>query len=241
MAQKITRDTGMMQEPATKYNMKDSSDADQLSRALRALTASLPAAMPGDWTGDALRRSNAERCRAILATVGLTDDGICALDTGPLREKGLAENSAQWIAAQWLAEYNALMRGRERFGDGDATPGNLGRMLMATEEMGRLQERMWWRVGVEKINPGDPESWRKREDLALSGKRQAKGGHDGNAMRTNTSFRAIHGDDAQAYADDLHRQKPRLTWSAIRIAVGLRFNVSAETVKKSLINPKKHG
>jgi len=98
----------------------------------------------------------------------MADDGKCAVNTGPLREKGLAENSAQWIAAHWLAEYNALKRGREWFEAGDQTPDNLSRMLMATEEMGRLQERMWWRSGV------DPQTGAPREDLALAGRSNRK-------------------------------------------------------------------
>jgi len=221
--------------------MDDPKDVDAMLEAFKADADTFSAEIPGDWSGDALRRHNAEQCRAILATVGMDDDGKCAVNTGPLRAKGLAENSAQWIAAHWLGAYNRLMKLREKATSAEYSANTLGLMLMAAEEMGRLQERMWWRAGVEKINIEDPESWRKREDLALSGRRQAKGGHEGNAMRTDTSFRAVHGAEAQAYANDLHRQKPRLTWSAIRILIALRFDVSAETVKKSLINPKKHG
>lgn len=150
----------------------------ELIAALKRWSDSLPAALPGDWSCDARNRHNAERCRAILATVGLADDGKCGVDYTPLRERGLAENSAQWIAALWLAEYNALMRSRERFAAGDATPKNLARMLMAAEDMGRLQERLWWRAGV------DPESGEKREALALTG-RPVKRGQKDAAAKTN--------------------------------------------------------
>ncbi|MGB3315976.1 MAG: hypothetical protein WBB85_16365, partial [Albidovulum sp.] len=118
---------------------------------------------------------------------------------------------------------------------GDVTPNNLSRMLAATEEMGRLQERMWWRAGV------DPQTSKKRETLAISGRKQVIGGRDGHAMRTDTSFKTLHGAEAQAYAEDLHSRKPSMTWAAMRIAIAERFEVSSETVKKSLINPKKHG
>ncbi len=137
----------------------------ELIEAFRRWSDSLPAALPGDWSCDARNRHNAERCRAILATVGLADDGKCGVDFTPLRERGLAENSAQWIAALWLAEYNTLMRFRERFDAGDATPKNIARMLMAAEDMGRLQERLWWRAGV------DPESGERREALAIRGRK----------------------------------------------------------------------
>lgn len=165
MPERITRDTGMMQRTDIKYRMDDPREVEGCIAAFKAWADSFPVAEPGDWPGDALHRHNAGRCRAILATVALSDDGKCAVNTGPLREKGLAENSAQWIAAHWLAEYNALRRGRERFEAGDVTPGNLSRMLMATEEMGRLQERMWWRAGV------DPDTKAKRETLALERKK----------------------------------------------------------------------
>jgi len=230
MADKITRDTGMMQRTATRYSMNDPSDADHLSRALRALSASLPVRVAGDWTGDALRRSNAERCRAILATVELSTDGMCDLDTELLREKGLAENSAQWIAAQWLAEHSALMRARERFGNGDATPGNLGRMLVATEEMGRLQERLWWRAGI------DPLVKKTREALAVGKREQER------AIGKATEARSVQAIDARPDWHDLAiieareiRQK-HPTYSRWRIAGELYKNheVSRDRMNKVL-------
>jgi hypothetical protein len=158
--------------------MDDPSEAAAFGEAFKAWRDSIPASRPEDWRGDALRRHNAERCRAILATVGIGDDGGCATDSARLRAKGLAENSAQWIAALWLAEYNTLIRGRERFEAGDTSPNNIARMLMATEEMGRLHERMWWRAGV------DPISREKRENLALTG-RPVKRGQKAGAEKTN--------------------------------------------------------
>ncbi len=168
MAKKVTKDTGMMQRTEIKYRMDDPKDIEAIIEAWKKYAERQPQAAPGDWLGDALHRHNAERCRAILATDGMTDDGMCAVNIGTLRAKGLAENSAQWIAAHWLAEYNALTRGRERFEAGDVSPNNLSRMLMATEEMGRLQERMWWRAGV------DPLTGKRREELAISGKKQTR-------------------------------------------------------------------
>jgi hypothetical protein len=174
----------MMQRTDLRYRMDDPRDVDACNAALKAWADSLPVAEPGDWPGDALHRHNAERCRAILATVDLADDGKCVVNTEALREKGLAENSAQWIAAHWLAEYNALKQGRERLEAGDVTPENLSRMLMAAEEMGRLQERMWWRAGV------DPISGEKREALALTGRPVKRGQKDGAAI-TNKAHAAM--------------------------------------------------
>lgn len=178
MPERIKKDSGMMQRTDIKYRMDNPREVEGCIAAFKEWADSFPVAEPGDWLGDALRRYNAERCRAILATVGMADDGKGVVNTGPLREMGLAENSAQWIAAHWLAQYNALQRGRERFEAGDATPDNVSRMLLATEEMGKLQERMFWRAGV------DPGSDEKREALALIGRAMKRGQKDG-AAKTN--------------------------------------------------------
>ena len=184
MAERVVKDVGMMQKTEVKYRLNDPADRDGLVKAWQAFGESLPIAQPGDWMGDALRRENADRCRAILATVGLSDDGKCAVNTGPLREKGLAENSAQWIAAFWLASYHRLMAARKRFESGDTVADNIGLMLFASEEMGRLQERMWWRAGV------DPVSGEKREVLALTGRPVKRGQKDGAAI-TNKAHAPI--------------------------------------------------
>jgi hypothetical protein len=98
-----------------------------------------PTERPGDMPGDAMDRYNAERCRAILATVGLGDlvNGTCAVDLGPLRDKGLDEDSAQWIAARWLGSYNALLAQRRKLVAGDTSPSTIGMMLTHAQEMGR--------------------------------------------------------------------------------------------------------
>lgn len=80
MANKSTRDTGMRQRTVTTYRMDDPKDARGAIRALEEFSNSLPVAEPGDCGGDALRRQNAERCREILATVGIADNGSCAAD-----------------------------------------------------------------------------------------------------------------------------------------------------------------
>lgn len=235
MAERVVKDVGMMQRTQVKYRFNDPADRDGLMKAWQAFDESLPISQPGDWMGDALRRENAERCRAILATVGLSDDGKGGVDTGPLRKKGLAEDSAQWIAAFWLAAYNRLMNGRAKVAAGDFSEGVLAFMLENSEELGRLQERMWWRSGI------DPETRTKREALALTGRAQVKAGKRGNEMRSSTSFAATHGIEAQAVADEIAAKNPKLSWSAIRNTVAARFEVSPETIKKSLRNPKKAG
>lgn len=129
----------------------------------KRFTAQLPVAHPDDMLGDAMDRENAARCRAILAAVGLADlmDGQGAVDLGPLRDKKLDEDSAQWIAAEWLAAYNRLRAHRRKLVAGDVSPENIGAMLIHAQDMGRLQERMWWRAGI------DPVTGERRERLAV--------------------------------------------------------------------------
>lgn len=178
MANKSTRDTGMRQRTVTTYRMDDPADAKVAIRALDEFSNSLPVGQPGDCGGDALRRHNADRCREILATVGLADDGSCVADTQALRDRGLNEHSAQWMAAHWLASHNTMTRARDLLSAGDTSPQNLARLIDAAEDMGMWQERMWWRAGI------DNESGERREALALTG-RPVKRGQKEAAAKTN--------------------------------------------------------
>jgi len=145
----------------------------EMEQAIEAWSQSFPKAEPGDWFGDAVRRENARRCKAILATIGMQDDGTCGFDISPLRAAGLNEDSAQWIAAEWLAAYNGMRQARERF-DRDGSTAAVDEIARFAEEMGCQQERMWWRSGV------DPETGERREALALrdrtASKSRKKGG-----------------------------------------------------------------
>lgn len=202
---------------------------------LDAFLGSRPVAEPGDWLGDALRRENARRCRAILATVGLSDEGRGLVDTQALLAKGLDEASAQWLAAHWLAEFNTLTRKRERFEAGNTGATLVASMLFAAAEMGRLEERMWWRAGIDR------DTGRKREALALAGRRQVRGGRAGAAIKGQKSFRAAFGAQAQMRAEEIHAARPHLSWAKIREILAGEFKVSPETIKKSVRNPKKTG
>lgn len=240
MLKRIVKGVGMMQREIMQY---DPREPGALEAWVKAWDESAPVAEPDDMPGEALDRNNAERCRAILATVGLADlmEGKGAVNLGPLRDRGLDENSAQWIAAHWLGAYNSMMAHRQKLLDGDCSPSTIGVMLMQAQELGRLQERMWWRAGVEKIDPDRPETWVKRETLALSGRRQVKGGHDGNTMKAQKSFAAAHGTKAQKRAAEIARERPTLSWSAIRAILAREFGVSDKTIKNALTNPKKAG
>jgi hypothetical protein len=76
---------------------------------------------------------------------------------------------------------------------------------------------------------------------AETGKDIHQGSRRGNDMKSAGSFKARHGAAAQARAFDLLAEKPDRTWSKIRDLLAEEFGVSAETIKKSVRNPKKNG
>lgn len=137
------------------------------------------------------------------------------------------EDHAYAIMQEWLAAYNRLAVERKKHSPDIAV------IIASAEALGQLQERMWWRSGI------DPETQAKREVLALIGRAQVKAGKRGNELRSSSSFAATHGVEAQAMADEIAAKSPNLSWAAIRNTVAARFGVSSETIKKSLRNPKK--
>lgn len=203
-----------------------------LEAIVKAWDEALPVAQPDDLPGEALDRRIAERCRAILATVGLADlmEGKGAVNLGPLREKGLDEDSAQFIAAHWLGSYNRMMAHRRNLMAGNADPSTIGMMLMHAQEMGRLQERMWWRRGI------DPDTGKSCEALALGKQAQEK------AIVRATEARRVQAQDAKPdwhdaatlEAREIRRRHP--SYSRWRIAGMLHetFGVSQNRCDKVL-------
>lgn len=240
MPKKIVKGVGMMQREILQYELHEPGAMEAWFKAWDDI---VPTAKPDDLLGDALDREYAAICKDILDTVGLANlmDNTSAVDVRPLFNKQLGEDSAQYLAAHWLGAYNGMMAQRQRLLADGFTADALGRMLMHSQEMGRLQERMWWRRGVVKFDPDDRETWKRREELALSGRRQVKGGHDGNKMKGQQSFAAMHGGEAQKRAQEIARQKPELSWTAIRGILSKQFKVSDTTLKNALTNPKKAG
>ena len=229
MPKHIVKGVGMMQRHQVQY---EPGEPGALEACVMAWDEALPVAQPDDMPGDALDRHNAGRCRAILATVGLDAlmEGKGAVSLGPLREKGLDEDSAQWIAAHWLGAYNQMMAHRRDLVAGDASPSTIGMMLMHAQEMGRLQERMWWRRGI------DPDTGKRREALALGKRAQEK------ARPKATEARRIQAQDtrpdwhdsATLEAQEIRRRHP--SYSRWRIAGMLhdKFGISQNRCDKVL-------
>ena len=76
------------------------------------------------------------------------------------------------------------------------------------------------------------------------GKRQIAAGDEGRNQRSMGSFKSVHGKAAQARAHELLAEKPNRTWRQIQVILAKEFSseekpVSAETIRKSISNPKK--
>jgi hypothetical protein len=200
--------------------------------AWQRYAAQSPVAKPDDLPGESTDRENAAKCKAILATVGLASmmDGQCSVSPNQLREMGLDEDSAQFIAAHWLAAYNGMMACRQKLIAGDTTPDNIGMMLVHSQEMGRLQERMWWRAGV------DPQTGKRRENLALGKRNQEM------AIPRATEARKIHAQDVKpnwhdgAILDALEIRQKHKSYSRWRIAgeIHQKYDVSRGQCDKVL-------
>lgn len=213
-----------MQREVLRYDVSEDAGAEEREAYTKAIHEW--AAQP---VGDGLREENAQRCREILATVGLGDmmDGTCAVDRGKLRDKGLAEDSAEWLAALWLAAFNRLKNERAQL---DREKGNVAVIVEHAQELGRIQERMFWRAGV------DPQTGKRREELALGKRQQEK------AIPRATEARRIQAqdtkpdwhDDAKLDALEIRRRYP--TYSRWRIAgeIHEKFGVSRNRCDKVL-------
>jgi len=213
----------MMQRVSLQYDIREPGAREA---CLAAWDAAVPVGQPGDIPGDARERENAARCRAIIEKSKQANAG---------RRTALCEADAEWIAAEWLAAYQRMLTQRAKVIAGDTSPNTIGLMLLDAQEMGRLEKDLYWRPGV------DPQTLKGRESLSVSGRKQVKSGQDGNAMKGQKSFAAVHGAEAQARAHEIATARPSLSWAAIRSIIATEYSTSAETVKKALTNPKKGG
>lgn len=180
MSKKVTKDVGIKEHQVHKYSMADPADVD----ALLAQLSGFPQDQSDDWAGDGVRRVQAEQCLEILTRAEIEETGLSVPDRDFLRSRGFDESCAEWIAAHWIAEYNALKLARERLDNGDTSKANLGRMLIAAEQMGKHMADLWWRAGVDHV------SGERREALALTG-RPVKTGQKTGAAMTNAKHAAL--------------------------------------------------
>lgn len=225
MPKKVKYGVGMMERTRLRYDLTDAGGEDEWTACIEHMMRT----MVGPDEG---RDRIAAGFRAILTARGLPDPGVAALNDTVYGQQG--EDSVQYIAAQWLMEYNRLNRERNDLASGSKAF-DLQLMIMHAEELGRLQERCQWRHRIDEATGKRPE------ELALSGRRQVKNGQDGNAMRSDNSFLAKNGKRAQQFVNELHIRKPHLSWADLQRKAAESFGVSAITIKRNLSNPKKAG
>jgi len=160
--------------------------------------------------GDEKREVNAQRCRDFLGRVGLGDMMITsyAIDEEKLRSKGLAENSAQWLAACWLRTFNRLQDEVTRINAGQ---GDVSLLVSISEELGRIGERMYWRAGV------DPQTGKTHEKLAIGKQSQELStGKAAKARREKASENEPDWwDHARIRAREIRQSRPDLSRSRI--------------------------
>jgi hypothetical protein len=181
---------------------------------------------------DEKREEIAEYFRTYLRREGVENPQDLMTLMNALNE--FAEDTMTHLVAKWLFEFYRINSARSEVLK-DHNPKTLEHLIYHAVELGKIQERIFWRQG------NDEATGKNREALGLAGKRQVKNGQQGNEMRTDNSFRVQHGPEAQSYVDDLSKRKPHLSWANLQREVAKRFGVSVTTIKRHLTNPKKVG
>ena len=232
MPKRIVKGVGMMQRYQVQY---EPGEPGALEACVKAWDAALPVAQPDDMPGDALNRHHAERCKAILATVGLADlmEGKGAVNLGPLREKGLDEDSREFIAAHWLGAYNRMMAHRRALMAGNIDASTIGMMLIHAQELGCLQERMWWRA------ENDPVTGERRERLAVERRdhRRAFANAAAERQAINDERREVGralATLAQRMADECWQRNPVLSKQEVARRVAARWPADSEIPRPSV-------
>lgn len=148
---KVKKDYGLREREATSYNPQTEEEVDEFRKAFSSIFKS----------PDRVRDENADHVRKVLSDAG----------TGPhdfhIKEK-FGEQAAYVTMAEWLRAYEWVQRIRVRIDSGKAEPNDLSELIRWAEDLGKLQERIWWRHGV------DPDTGTKRETLAVSARKSRR-------------------------------------------------------------------
>lgn len=228
MPKKIIKGVGMMAHEVEVFDLRsdDPNEREALIGAFERFAETMPIREEAEPVGQALRRENAERCQRILAAVGIEDSGKAVIDKRLLVSKGIGEDSRPWIAAEWLAAYHGLCRNMERLKSDSITLEVLGRLLTYSEDLGRLQERMWWRAEVDPFTNKSPEKLalgKRAQELATPKATQAR-------RRKAAEFEPDWWDDARQQAAAMRRKYPSYSRSRIAKVVADEFERSERQV-----------
>jgi len=193
---KVTRDYGLRQHEVEVINPETAEEQCRLIQSLMGLKSP-----------DEVRKMNAEHVRAVLQEVGA---GAYDLDL----KTRFGEEAAYITMAEWLRNYDWLEKTRAKMEAGDARPENIALLILYAEELGRLQERIWWRHGV------DSSTGTKREKLAMSARKsrqalpKARGARDANNAAVKAQA-AAHRRALQDKAEIIWQRHPDLNNSAV--------------------------
>ena len=225
MPKKVKKGIGMMEHTRIQYDLTAAGGEAEWQASIDHMINSCVGF-------DEQRDQIAAGFRAILQKSGVSDpSSLMALHE---TYNQYSEDAIEYLIAKWLIEYHHLDSERATASI-SPDPIKLEYLVERAVELGKLQERLFWRQGI------DVQTGKRPEALALAGRAQVKSGQNGNRMRTDNSFAITRGAEAQIEANKLHKSNPSLSWTAIRNILATRYDVSAETLKKALKNPRKVG
>jgi hypothetical protein len=168
MAKRTKQGVGMTERVVIQHDQSDFSDAGSFAEVFFA-------SLDANCIATNVRAENAERCQNILSAAGLV---LGKIESERLLGK-YGEDSPERLAADWLRSYMRMGALSEKALNGDTMA--LTDLIGEAEHLGIIQERMWWRCGL------DHSTGKKRESLAVKGKENSLHLKDA-AAKTN----AIH-------------------------------------------------
>lgn len=172
---KVVRGYGLMAREMPAFNPQTAEEIEEFRKAFSRIRSA-----------DAVRDENAQRMTGELSRAGSDP-----YDFDILLKFG--EQAAFVTIAEWLRAYDRTSKIRSRIEAGEGKPGDIADLVEWAEKMGRLQERIWWRHGV------DHDTGAKRESLAVTARESRK------ALTGGSAARDAHNAEVKANADQWKR------------------------------------
>lgn len=198
-----TRGVGLMMRKVQTFNLEDD-PPEAFIRALDEWASTKP------QTADEWRDANAKHCRAVLVKAYGKMDPVWFCRNAPedvettrdqmARHPKLfvrsyfGEDHGYAIVQEWLNTYDRLAVQRAK------PEADIAKLIELAEELGKLEERLYWRAGV------DPHTRERREAMAL--REKAATGHRRAGGAMNADAAAKRRATAHKLADDI--QAPRV-------------------------------
>lgn len=223
MPKKVKKGVGMMEHTQVQYDLTAVAGKHEWQAFIDRMVAS-------SVGFDEKRDKIATDFQAFLREIGVSDPS-CVLTLNETSNH-YSEDVLEHLIAKWLIEYHHLLSAREKL-SGAESPTEMEYLVERAVTLGMIQERIWWRQGI------DEQTGKRPETLALAGRRQVKNGRQGKEMQAADSFESMHLVNAQARADELCKSNPRWNYKRIQKKLSEEFKVSSSTLKRHLVNPLK--